>query len=71
VHEDVVDERAVRCHERAVVNLAVREPRDVVRGEALEGFEGSRPLHDDLAHVADVEQAARVGRRVLLVTPAY
>ena len=57
VHEDVVDERALRREQRGVVRLAVLEARGIVHGDVLHGGQRAGAAKLDFAHVAHVEEA--------------
>ena len=57
VDDQVVDDPAVLVRQQRVLRLAGRELVEVVRERALQQLVGTRPLHLELAHVRDVEDA--------------
>jgi len=67
VDEEVVDDAAVLVGEAAVLGLAVGQFGGVVGGDALDEVEGMGSLEDELAHVADVEDAGIVPNGVMFV----
>ena len=56
VHEDVVDEGALRREQRGVVRLPIHEARRVVHGDVLDSSKRAGTAKLDLAHVAHVEE---------------
>ena len=70
VHEQIVDESAVRRRQPRVLRLADGELRRVVRRDALDGGERVLPGDLDLAHVADVEDARAGAHGEMLVHDA-
>jgi hypothetical protein len=60
VDDQVVDDSPALVGQQRVLGLAGREAVDIVRERALEQIARARPLHLELAHVRDVEDA-RVG----------
>ena len=70
IHEQVVDERALRREQARILRLPDLQLRRVVARDALHG--GQRVLAGDLdlAHVADVEQAGACAHRHVLLGDA-
>ena len=60
VRQHIVHERALGGRESRVVRLADGEPGGVVARDVLDRLEGVAARDLDLAHVADIEQPARV-----------
>ena len=72
VGDQVVDDAAALVRQQRVLRLAVGEPREVVREQALQELELRRAFDVDLAHVRDVEDAAVApDGEVLGITPSY
>ena len=70
VDDDVVDHAALFVAERAVLRLAIRALRKVVRDQLLRGLQGARALEGDLSHVRDVEHPDVLAHRRMFLEQA-
>ena len=66
VGDQVVDDPAVLVRQQRVLRAAGRDAVEVVREQALEQLVRARALDLELAHVADVEDAAIGAHRAML-----
>ena len=70
VDDEVVDDSPVLVRQQRVLRLSGREPIEVVRECALQELVRARPLHLELAHVRDVEDAGIGPHRAVLLDHA-
>ena len=66
IDETVVDNRAVFAKYGGVLRLSRPERCDIVRRNVIDERHRLRPAHDELAHVAHVEQARFLAHRFVL-----
>src|SRR3990172_31840 len=64
-HDRVVEDRRVLAEEVGVFG-GRRNPRDLIRAQPIEARMGARTLHQQLPHVAHVEEARRGADRAML-----
>ena len=69
-HDEVVHDAAIGATHRGVERLAYRERRTAVGDEAVHGRSGAGAAHEDLAHVAHVEDAGGLPHGMVLVHDA-
>jgi len=70
VDDDVVDDPAALVAERGVLRLAVLALRQIVGDQPLRGLQRAGAFEDDLAHVADVEDAGALAHGEVLLDQA-
>ncbi len=66
VGDQVVDDPAVLVRQQRVLRLAGLDPVEVIRERRLQELVGMWPLHLELAHVRDVEDAGIGPHRAVL-----